>query len=110
VREAVEEWIQARTADEVERAFSASQAVVGRVFSMDMIWNDESYRERENIVTVDDDGAAIAMHGVIPHVLGRPGAIRWPGPALGAHTEEVLGEWLGIAGQELADLRSDGVI
>jgi crotonobetainyl-CoA:carnitine CoA-transferase CaiB-like acyl-CoA transferase len=30
-------------------------------------------------------------------------------PALGQHTEEVLGNWLGLAAADIAALRSDGV-
>lgn len=38
-----------------------------------------------------------------------PQEIRQPAPTLGQHTDEVLGE-LGLSGEELAALRSDGVV
>jgi formyl-CoA transferase len=50
------------------------------------------------------------MHGVIPHIVGRPGGVRWAGPALGQHTEEVLAEIAGVEQQEIPELRRDGVI
>ncbi len=33
-----------------------------------------------------------------------------PAPLLGQHTEQVLGEWLGLSTEELAELRKDGTI
>jgi crotonobetainyl-CoA:carnitine CoA-transferase CaiB-like acyl-CoA transferase len=110
VQDAAAAWIAARTAAEVQRGFAESQAVVGQVFTMDTIWNDEGYRTRQNIVTVDDDGEPIAMHGTIPHVLERPGTVRWPGASLGAHTEEVVVGLAGVSEDELPDLRRQGVI
>jgi crotonobetainyl-CoA:carnitine CoA-transferase CaiB-like acyl-CoA transferase len=38
-----------------------------------------------------------------------PAAIQRPAPALGAHTDEVLGE-LGLAAAEIAELRRSGVV
>jgi formyl-CoA transferase len=39
-----------------------------------------------------------------------PAGIRWTGPALGAHTDEVYREWAGCTDAELAELRTRGVI
>jgi crotonobetainyl-CoA:carnitine CoA-transferase CaiB-like acyl-CoA transferase len=111
LQDAVSAWIGTRTAEEAKRAFSENHAVIGEVFSMETIWNDEGYRARENIVAVDDaEFGSVAMHGVIPHIVGRPGGVRWAGPALGQHTEEVLAEIAGVEQQEIPELRRDGVI
>jgi formyl-CoA transferase len=36
--------------------------------------------------------------------------VSWPGPALGEHTEAVLGARLGLSPERLAELRAGGVI
>jgi formyl-CoA transferase len=36
--------------------------------------------------------------------------VRWPGPALGQHTDEVLGARGGCTAERLAELRSKGII
>jgi crotonobetainyl-CoA:carnitine CoA-transferase CaiB-like acyl-CoA transferase len=111
VQSAVSAWIGSRTAADVEQVFKDNQAVIGEVFTMETIWNDEGYRARGNIVEVDDgESGPLSMHGVIPHLLGRPGEVRWPGPTLGQHTEEVLVELAGVRADEILELRRDGVI
>jgi len=50
----------------------------------------------------------VAMTGVVPKFSRTPGAIRHPGPELGAHTDEVLRE-AGYADAEISALRVGGV-
>jgi len=40
---------------------------------------------------------------------GAPPPVK-PAPLLGEHTEEVLGEWLGISGEEVAALKREGTL
>ena len=47
--------------------------------------------------------------GVVPHVPQAPGDIRWTGPAVGAHTDEVLNE-AGFDAGEIQILRQEGVV
>jgi formyl-CoA transferase len=111
VQAAVSSWIGTRPASEVEQAFKESQAVIGEVFTVERIWNDDGYRSRGNIVAVEDgDAGQVSMHGVIPHMVRRPGSVRWSGPALGEHTDEVLVELAGVDEKELPELRKSGVI
>ena len=39
-----------------------------------------------------------------------PGAVRGTAPALGEHTDEVLGDLLGLSPEEIGRLRSGGVL
>jgi formyl-CoA transferase len=39
-----------------------------------------------------------------------PGGVRWPGPALGEHTDAVLIGVLGLSPERLETLRQNGVI
>ena len=43
----------------------------------------------------DADMRSLPMHHVVPRLLGTPGSIRTPAPALGQHNRELLGE-LGV--------------
>lgn len=111
VQSRLETWIAARTADEVERVFAERHAVIGRVFDAAEIADDRCYRERDNVVAVDDpDLGEIRMHGVMPKLLGRPGAVRSTGPALGEHTADTLARLAGVGDGELAELAAKGVV
>ena len=53
---------------------------------------------------------AVLNAGIVPRVADNPGAILWPGQPIGAHTEEVLREFLGLGGPELEALRREKVL
>lgn len=49
--------------------------------------------------------------GVVPAMTDGPaGGVRWAGPTVGAHTEEVLSELLGMAPDEIDALKKEGVL
>jgi formyl-CoA transferase len=52
----------------------------------------------------------VRMQNAFPKLSRTPGAVRWPGPPLGAHTDEVLTARAGCSAERLADLRAAGVI
>jgi crotonobetainyl-CoA:carnitine CoA-transferase CaiB-like acyl-CoA transferase len=55
-------------------------------------------------------GWEVPMTGVVPRFSATPGKIRHAGPRLGEHTDEVLGELLGLGGDDLDELRRAGVV
>jgi len=52
----------------------------------------------------------VLFPSVVPKLTNSPGAVKWLGPSLGAHTDEILTSVLGMQPAELADLRESGVI
>jgi formyl-CoA transferase len=50
------------------------------------------------------------MQNAAPKLSETPGSVRWPGPALGEHTEAVLRERLGLPDERLAALKASGVL
>jgi crotonobetainyl-CoA:carnitine CoA-transferase CaiB-like acyl-CoA transferase len=75
------DWIGARTRDEVLAAFEAAHAAAAPVYDMADIARDAHVAARGALVEVD--GAT--MPGLLARLSATPGAVRWPGPALGAH-------------------------
>lgn len=104
-------WIALRTRDETMRTMSAAGATCGAVYDVRDIVADPQYLARGTVTTVEDgDLGAVRMVGVVPTVPDAPGSIRWTGPRLGAHNAEVLGDILGLSGQEIQALRVEKVI
>jgi crotonobetainyl-CoA:carnitine CoA-transferase CaiB-like acyl-CoA transferase len=52
----------------------------------------------------------VRFPGIIPRLSETPGETQWLGPALGAHNEEVYGQFLGFTPDRLAQLQQHGVI
>ena len=106
----LEEWIGARTADEVIAALREAQAAVGPVYSIADIVEDPHVRDRETLTRVDDpELGPLLMQNMIARLTTTPGEIRHPGPPLGRHNDEVYGE-LGLSGDEILELRRQGAI
>ena len=56
------------------------------------------------------DGPPLMMEGVFPKMTGTPGAVHHAGREMGADNAEIFEHRLGLSDEELAALKSDGVI
>jgi crotonobetainyl-CoA:carnitine CoA-transferase CaiB-like acyl-CoA transferase len=107
----VAQWMEQRTAPEVQEAFEAVGAAVAPVYDVSDIMADPQVRFREMVTAVaDTDLGSVAMRNVMPRLTASPGAIRFTGRELGADTDEVLRELAGLGPERLGELRSSGVI
>lgn len=71
---------------------------------------DPHFQARETITSVPHPALGeVPMQNVFPRLSRTSGTIRWPGPELGAHTDEVLAE-LGLAPDDVTRLREAGVV
>jgi succinyl-CoA---D-citramalate CoA-transferase len=86
----------------------------GPVYTAKEIVDDPHFRAREmfveHAVRIDGPAEPVLFPGIVPKLELRPGGMRWPGPELGEHTDDVLTELAGIAEDELVELRRQGVI
>jgi crotonobetainyl-CoA:carnitine CoA-transferase CaiB-like acyl-CoA transferase len=72
---------------------------------------DAHLNERDAVIEVETaDFGRIAMQGIAPRLSETPGRVAWAGPALGEHTDTVLGDRLGLGPAEIADLRRRGIV
>ncbi|MBA2345935.1 MAG: CoA transferase [Rubrobacter sp.] len=108
--EAVGTWISDRTRDEVVEAFDEAGAAVAPIYSIADIVEDPQYKALETITTVEDpELGPIKMQNVLFRLSETPGEIKWSGPTLGEHNEEVYSS-LGIDGERLKELVGAGVV
>ncbi|MET0420098.1 MAG: CoA transferase [Acidimicrobiia bacterium] len=97
-------------ADLLERCETA-QVPAGPVFSIDEIFDDPHYAARGNLAARHDERVGdLSVPNVVPRLTATPGRIDWLGPALGAHTNAVLHDLLGLSPEEIDRLRDEGVI
>ena len=111
LNEALQGWLGQRSTAEVMDTLIPSGGVVGPVYDTAQILDDPHYRERDDILDIDDpELGPTQMVGVVPKFSETPGAVEHAGPTLGEHNEGVYGEWLGLGEAEMADLQRRGAI
>jgi crotonobetainyl-CoA:carnitine CoA-transferase CaiB-like acyl-CoA transferase len=108
--QAISAWSSRRGMDEVLAALDAADVPSGRIYSVADIVDDPHYVARDMILTTTLPGdIPVKMPGITPKLSDTPGGVRWPGPALGQHTDDVLHE-LGLAEADIAHLRKIGAV
>ena len=98
--EAIGAWTAGRTSAEALALLDEAGVPSGPIYTAEDVIADEQYAARAMIQRLDiSDGEAVreavAMPGIVPVVGGRSLPVTAAGPDLGAHTAEVLREWLG---------------
>jgi crotonobetainyl-CoA:carnitine CoA-transferase CaiB-like acyl-CoA transferase len=99
-----------RRLDEMQHLFETSNLTASPVYDIADITKDPHVVARGILVDVPDpELGGVRMVAPTPRLGASPAAVRWPGPALGAHNNEVYGA-LGIDDAQLEALRRDGII
>lgn len=104
-------WTQQHDADAIVGWLAEAGVPAGLAYRAPEMLDDPHFQARESIVAVPDrHGQPLPMQNVFPRLSASPGRVRHVGPALGEHTEAVLGDWLGVDSATLDDLRASRVI
>jgi len=83
----------------------------GRIYRAPDMLEDPQFAARGTIVETDHPVfGKIKMQNAFPRMSDTPGRVRWPGPALGQHTDEVLGAVAGYDAAKIAALRAAKVV
>jgi len=104
-------WTRTLTADDLIARLRAHDVPVGPINRAADLATDPHIAARDMIVRLAAGFAAdVPMTGVVPTFSRTPGRIRSVGPALGAHTDEVLRDIAHCTADEIAALRDAGVV
>jgi formyl-CoA transferase len=104
-------WSATIPAAELEAMLEAGGVPAGRIYRAPDIIADPQVQARNAIIRVmHHEYGELAMQNVVPRLSDTPGAVRHAAPALGADTEAVLNELLGIDAAGQAQLRARNVI
>ena len=103
-------WTARHGAAELDRMLADADVPACVSYTAAEIAADPQFRARGMVREVQDPVFGSVLHaGVVPHVPQDPGGIRWAGPALGAHTDDILAG-IGLTPEAIADLRGAGVV
>jgi crotonobetainyl-CoA:carnitine CoA-transferase CaiB-like acyl-CoA transferase len=109
---ALETWTREHAVEDVvDRLQQAGVRAAVVADAEDLCVRDDHLRARAYWVRVPTpEGGEVALDG-IPYRLSRtPPFVAAPGPLLGEHTAQVLGDLLGLGAAEIAALRAEGVV
>ena len=107
---AIGAWCAARAAAEVLAVMDDRRVPAGPIYNVEDMFADPHFRARGLFERVEIDGKPLEIPALMPRLQGTPGGTEWPGPAVGSHTDAVLGEVLGMGAAEIAALRADGAV
>lgn len=84
----------------------------GPIYTIEDIMKDKHYAAREMIQSVHVDGMEepLKMPGVMPKFSDTPGDIKWAGPTLGEHNEEIYKGLLQLSDETYASLKEKEII
>ncbi|MDP9161529.1 MAG: CoA transferase [Acidobacteriota bacterium] len=84
----------------------------GPIYTSADIVKDPHYRERQAVtdVWIPELERSLTMQGIVPKFSATPGSIRWTGPKLGSHNDEVYRGLLSLTDSQVAELRAEGAI
>lgn len=104
-------WTGKHDADTLLDLLHEGGVPAGRTYRAEDMLRDPHFAARASIVKVADPTfGELSMQNVAPRLSGTPGRVRWTGPALGQHNEEVYGGLLGLSEDELAALRESSTV
>jgi crotonobetainyl-CoA:carnitine CoA-transferase CaiB-like acyl-CoA transferase len=110
INAAIEAKLAAAATDRWIDTLNRAGVPCGRILSLAEVFADPQIRHQEMVVSVEHPGhGAVEMLGFPIKFAAAPCRVRRPAPALGQHTDEVLGE-LGFTAEAIAALRAKGVV
>ena len=107
---AISAWTGARGAADVLETLRKAGVPNGPIYNVADMMADPHFNARGMFESVEVNGKPLKIPAIPPLLGETPGRTDAPGPALGAHTDEVLEGLLGVSGAARAELRAAGVI
>lgn len=107
----VADWAAGMTMQQLGEACDAVEVPWGPINSIADIFADEHIAARGNLLRILDERAGeLVLPAPVPRLTETPATLRHAGRARGADTDAVLGEWLGMALTDIAELRRKGAL
>ncbi|MDH0866767.1 CaiB/BaiF CoA-transferase family protein [Mitsuaria sp. GD03876] len=107
---AIGAWAATRSVEQVLAPLAEASVPAGRVYTAKDIVEDPHFRARDMILRQQTrDGHELDVPGIVPKLMGTPGAVRRAAPRLGGDTDEVLRE-IGLTAGQIAALRDRKIV
>lgn len=107
---AIQAWCDTQDIDSALAVLQAADVPASKIYSVRDMLSDPQFLARGMFEQQHfADGTPVKLPAVSPKLSATPGGTSWIGPALGAHTDEVLRD-MGLNDSDIAALRRDGAV
>lgn len=103
-------WCSSRPAKLVLDVMEDNRVPAGPIYNVEDMLADEHFQQRGLFEQVEIDGKPLKIPAILPKLAKTPGSTEWPGPSLGQHNDEILGQLAGLSAEQIAELKAKGVI
>lgn len=104
------EWTRGLSAAKLEDLLTVAGIPSSKAYTAADAADDPQYRFRGMVREVEDPALGTILHsGIVPHIPESPGEIRWTGPDIGQHGDEIL-SLAGFGSDEIVSLRERNII
>ena len=104
-------WTKTKTVKELEGLMDKASVPSGLIYRAPEMLADAHFKAREAIVEVADKTLGkLKMQNTFPKLSATPGKVRWTGPDLGEHNEEIFGGMLGMDSKTMKEYQERGII
>ncbi len=107
---ALSEWTATLTVEDVLDRLETARVPAGPIYSVADMMVDPHFQARGLFESVEINGQPLKIPAMSPRLTETPGRTDWPGAEVGAHNNEVLGDLLGLASEDIERLRDSGII
>ena len=104
IDKALADWCAQHSSKDIIDTLEEARVPVGPIYSVQDMMDDPHYNARGMFETVEIDGKPLKIPAIMPKLSRTPGETHWPGAAIGAHNDEILGGLLGLTDEEIAAL------
>ena len=109
--EMIAEWTRTMTAAELRELMNEYGVPNGKIYRAPDMLEDIHFKAREAIISIPHPAFnELKMHNVFPKLSDMPGKVKWCGPELGEHNDEIYCDLLEMEKQLVTELTDKGII
>ena len=107
----IAQWAKQYDSEEITQMLGEAGVPSAPIYTAAEMLHDPHFRAREMVIDVEDpEIGSLPMPGVMPKLLGTPGRVKWTGPGMGEHNDEVYKSIVGLSEEEYQQYRAKRVI
>merc|ERR1712226_445807 len=107
---AIDEWCASVPLAEALERLREAGCPAGPVYDAADMLADPHFQARGMFEDIETSTGLNKIPAMVPKLSDTPGNTEWCGPEVGAHTRQVLSEYLGYSDAEIKRLRAEGAL